>query len=322
MPVRVRSHIAVLFSAILLALHSSPEAAKYAGEPFHIGVGARALGMGGAFAAVADDVTSGFWNPAGLSVLRGKQAILMHSEMFGSLLNHDYIAFACPLRSALGSAVGAVSLTRLGGGGIKLTRWDPNLNRVVVDKESGHADYQLVLSYGMSKSERLRIGASAKLLYRDIADNSAFGIGADLGAQFDVSNYATVALMIRDATTTLLSYDDSSRTKESVFPTIIPGIAVSRTVREFTVTVSADAELKFEHYQEAAQFWMGSASADTRFGLEIGFQNVAFGRIGSDLGRLTLGSGIAVSMVELDIAYMRQAEIDNSFRISLLYKIR
>ncbi len=34
-----------------------------------LGLGARAWGMGGAFIAVADDATAGFWNPAGLCVL-------------------------------------------------------------------------------------------------------------------------------------------------------------------------------------------------------------------------------------------------------------
>ena len=34
-------------------------------------VGARALGMGNAFTAVADDATAGFWNPAGLIQWQG-----------------------------------------------------------------------------------------------------------------------------------------------------------------------------------------------------------------------------------------------------------
>ncbi len=310
---------AVLLCCFAFALCVDSHAAKYAGEPFHIGVGARALGMGGAYAAVAKDVTSGFWNPAGLASAPNRQVILMHSETFGSLLNHDYVAFASPLKSAPGSAVGAVSLTRLGGGGIKLTRWDPNVNRPVVEKESGHADYQLIFSYATLRNKRLRLGASAKLLYKHIANNSAFGIGADLGAQYSAHDNMKIALMLRDATTTLLSYDTG--TKESIFPTLIPGIVYARGLGQFGATISADVEFRFEHYEEAAQYWVGSASADTRFGFEIAYQDVAFGRIGSDMGRLCLGGGISVSSVQLDIAYMRQTEIDDSFRISLLYNI-
>ena len=39
---------------------------KYAGEFLNNGAGSRALGMGGAYVAVANDVTAGYWNPAGL----------------------------------------------------------------------------------------------------------------------------------------------------------------------------------------------------------------------------------------------------------------
>jgi len=43
----------------------------------NIGAGARALGMGGAFTAVADDATASFWNPAGLGLLEDYQSAMM-----------------------------------------------------------------------------------------------------------------------------------------------------------------------------------------------------------------------------------------------------
>lgn len=41
--------------------------ATFGEQPVPIGAGARALGMGGAFSAVADDATAATWNPAGLT---------------------------------------------------------------------------------------------------------------------------------------------------------------------------------------------------------------------------------------------------------------
>lgn len=70
--------------------------AKYAGEFMALGVGGRALGMGGAFVAVANDVTSGYYNPAGLANLNYPQIALMHSEQFGNLVNYDYGAVTMP----------------------------------------------------------------------------------------------------------------------------------------------------------------------------------------------------------------------------------
>lgn len=79
--------------ALLLALVSAAPAAKYAGEFLSIGAGARGLGMGGAFCAVADDVTAGYWNPAGLWKISGQQAQFMHSERFGGIVRYDYLGY-------------------------------------------------------------------------------------------------------------------------------------------------------------------------------------------------------------------------------------
>jgi long-chain fatty acid transport protein len=64
---RFRAHARVLlFVAVLPGL-----AARVAGAqvPVESSGGTRALGMAGAFTAVADDATAGWWNPAGLSSL-------------------------------------------------------------------------------------------------------------------------------------------------------------------------------------------------------------------------------------------------------------
>lgn len=45
-----------------------------------IGVGARAIGMGEAFAAVADDATSIFWNPAGMTRVAEKAIFISHTD--------------------------------------------------------------------------------------------------------------------------------------------------------------------------------------------------------------------------------------------------
>jgi hypothetical protein len=60
-----------------------------------IGVGARALGMGGAYTAIADDVYASYWNPAGVAGLRGVHASIpnLNARLAGpikadTLLNH------------------------------------------------------------------------------------------------------------------------------------------------------------------------------------------------------------------------------------------
>ncbi len=50
--------------------------------------------MGGAFSAVADDITAAYWNPAGLASVRTRSAAFMHSERFGGLITYDYLAYS------------------------------------------------------------------------------------------------------------------------------------------------------------------------------------------------------------------------------------
>ena len=45
-----------------------------------IGVGPRAIGMGGAYTALADDINAMYWNPAGLSRMNSKEAFFNHVD--------------------------------------------------------------------------------------------------------------------------------------------------------------------------------------------------------------------------------------------------
>ncbi len=72
----------------------SASADKYAGEFMYVGAGARALALGSAYSAVADDITAGYWNPAGLARNTDKSVAFMHSERFGGLISYDYLAYS------------------------------------------------------------------------------------------------------------------------------------------------------------------------------------------------------------------------------------
>src|ERR1700690_3447731 len=93
--------------------------AKYAGEFISTGVGARALAMGGAFVALANDVTAGYWIPAGLSRINYPEFTLMHDSESGSLVNHDYGAVA--IRVGTSTSLG-LSIIRVGVDDIADTR--------------------------------------------------------------------------------------------------------------------------------------------------------------------------------------------------------
>src|SRR3989339_203427 len=79
---------ALLMPAVAYAGNTSNDANPY----LRIGVGARALGMGGAFVGVADAVTSNVWNPAGLGYASGTQ---LHGTIAAGMnvdRKHNYFA--------------------------------------------------------------------------------------------------------------------------------------------------------------------------------------------------------------------------------------
>ena len=60
-------------------------------------VGARAIGMGGAFSAVASDASVAHWNPAALASLQRQEIGLAYADRFGLGLNHSYLNYVLPV---------------------------------------------------------------------------------------------------------------------------------------------------------------------------------------------------------------------------------
>ncbi len=111
-----------LLLVVALAVASPAAATKYAGEFLKAPVGPRAIGMGGAFTAVADDATAPYWNPAGMVYLPYREVVAQHAEKFGSLVNQDYLTGVWPLGGPTGrqSALG-VSVIRVAVDDIPIT---------------------------------------------------------------------------------------------------------------------------------------------------------------------------------------------------------
>src|SRR5436309_7220574 len=95
-----RPSFVALVAVGCLLLAPAAHATKYAGEFLKVPVGARAVGMGGAFTAVADDATAPWWNPAGMIYLPYREVIPQHAEQFGKLVNQDFLGVVLPLGGA------------------------------------------------------------------------------------------------------------------------------------------------------------------------------------------------------------------------------
>ncbi|HEX6915713.1 MAG TPA: hypothetical protein VF145_10755, partial [Chitinophagaceae bacterium] len=90
------------FSGLLLVLSmvASAQFRKYSNEFLNIGAGARGLAMGGAQVASSNDASSGYWNPAGLVVIRDQPAVsFMHAEYFSGIGKYDFASVIIPSKN-------------------------------------------------------------------------------------------------------------------------------------------------------------------------------------------------------------------------------
>ncbi|MBA3708649.1 MAG: outer membrane protein transport protein [Planctomycetes bacterium] len=71
---RTAAILILLFLVFQVRSPASELAADLGGSPVPVGAGPRALGMGGAFTAVADDATANTWNPGGMIQLERPEA--------------------------------------------------------------------------------------------------------------------------------------------------------------------------------------------------------------------------------------------------------
>ncbi len=312
---------------------------KYAGEFLSIGVGGRPLGMGGAYVAIANDVTAGYYNPAGLAQITYPEISLMHDERFGSLVNYDYAGVAIPYGN---DESFGLSIMRLGVDGI------PNTTGALVDQNTGQVitnindpaarldynkitefsdqDWAFYLTYSKRYSDKLYYGANVKLIYRSISTYDAYGIGFDVGALYKLYKNFSLGANLQDITTTLVAW--STGRNELITPTAKVGAAYHFDFLGGRITPALDFNIKFEDRQFASEFHLGPVSFDMMGGFEYNFKNIFMVRAGyNDVKQFTIGAGIKLPKLNIDYSFARfsGSQLDNlpdTHRISLILTLQ
>ncbi|MBN2012734.1 PorV/PorQ family protein [candidate division KSB1 bacterium] len=304
--------------------------AKYAGEFMATGVDARALGMGGAFVAVAEDASAGYWNPAGLASLEYPQIIGMYAEQFDRIVNFNYGAVAGPSgeRSSLG-----IGFIRLGVDDIPYTGLrNPDLelgaeytedgvlmrNLPYVVRTVNDAEWAFYFTYAKISTERLAWGVNIKTVAKTVGDNSAWGLGFDFGARYNLWPNTIVAANLQDITTTMLAWDTGRR--EAITPTVKVGAA-----HYFNIPLIAgklipalDLDFRFENRGFASKISFATISIDSHVGLEYSFKDRLALRAGiPDVGKFTAGAGIRLPQLNIDYAFLAHDELGDTHRISV-----
>lgn len=309
----------MVFCSVSLLAQDKNIAPKYSNEFLNIGVGARALGMSMSQVSSVRDVTSGYWNPAGLMGMQNDiQVAAMHAEYFAGIAKYDYASVGKQIDSV---SAASISFIRFGVDDIPNTTelidagGNIDYNRITTFSA---ADYAFLLSYarkgfstqqltsGASQSavdgrsrfkDQLRWGANAKIIYRHIGDFArAWGFGIDVGAQYDYGRWHFGA-MAKDITSTFnaWSYSLSDRMVEvynqtgneipqngleMTLPRLILGAARDFQMNRISILAEANLVMTTDGKRNVL-ISANPVSIDPMLGVEVGYENIVFLRLGA-----------------------------------------
>ena len=144
------------------------------------GFGPRAIAMGEAFTGVADDVSSIYWNPAGLEQLDRTELTAMHTLWNAIFIDH--LAVNLPyLNGSLG-----ISLVYLNLSDFPLSDEQASLDDTNNKKFSAF-NLGASLAYGFSFTDDLALGASIKLFTENIYQKANIGAAIDIGLLYKLA---------------------------------------------------------------------------------------------------------------------------------------
>jgi hypothetical protein len=293
-----------LFSTI------SAQDTQYGGDPLLLGAGARALGLGGAFVAISDDATAFYWNPAGLTQQTNRELHAQHTEQFGGSVNHDVIAFRLPLRNG-GLGFG---LIRLGVDNISLTSLeDPTRpigpdNRPILSQTIGTTDNTLYVAYGHPINSSLTLGMTLKLIHRDLNLGTGTGFGVDTGLLYQSKYPLKFAFVIRNLTKTRVHFDAGNT--DTISPSLLMGTSYIYTFSDSHRLLGGISG----HFGEDTSGIEGNQMI--HLGIEYQFKQRLMLRLGRRGSHLTAGSGIKLNRATIDLAFLQNTQLNNTYRIS------
>ena len=279
---------------ILIILISIPFV-SYAGDPTRKGtagaeellipVGARSIATGGAFLSTISGVEAIYYNPAGLDVMKGSEAMFSYMNYIADI-NISYFAIGTNLGD-LGSL--ALDYKSLNFGDIPIT----TVNSPDGTGQTYSPSYVVVgLTYSKVLTDRVSAGTSVKFIHEGIMNSSADGWAMDFGVQYRFKSNLAIGAAVKNIGSNMAFTGEDLKTR-----TTVPGSATGsgngvyaadtepfEIPSYFELSVSYLAQINEENSFQMASFFRNNNSLEDLMGLgaEYSFMNTFFVRGGYD----------------------------------------
>lgn len=187
-----------------------------------IGQSARAIGMGSAFVGVVNDVSSIYWNPAGLTKAEGTNILFDHTLWIADI-KYNYLA-------------ASYSLGSYGTVGFSFTASDiGEMNVTTIEKPEGTGETfsassaAISIAYAIQLTDNFSIGFSPKFIYESIWRMNANAFAVDMGVQYvtpfddailamSISNFGTSMQLLGNSNLVLHDLDPENSGNNDKIP--------------------------------------------------------------------------------------------------------
>ena len=244
-------------------------------------IGARSLGMGRAYVGLADDASALYWNPAAVMKLKGLQTLFQMSMLYdGYSLMYGSIALP-------GSETGlGLEFMMLSGGDIEGRDKFNQLAPSVSDSKMA-----VGLSFSKKILNNLAMGLKGKFFMRSLGEASDMAIAGDLSMMYTVSETLSMGWNLSNLT----------------------GMVIGDTSDKLL----SNSSLGIVHKDKDLIFTIDSRDnfSEWCFGAEWSFIKAVPLRIGFNSYELSLGGGLNLGMINLDVAYVMK-EVGSSIGFS------
>jgi hypothetical protein len=248
---------------------------------FQGGLGAKALGMGGAFSALADDGTVALWNPAGILAF-GENVWIggATTQLFG-MVGYQYV-----------------------GGGFSFAGYGIGLGWANASAGDFYTANAFMGTVGVKIGDFGWVGANLKY-YMEKITNEYSGFGFDLGVIIPIIPELSIAVVAKDLGTSIAGQTVSPLYVAGLSGKLLEGALILGTDLELTSAFAVKnlrAGLAFQLIENLA----------IRAGLVVPELNF-------DKYYVTVGAGFSLGGLSVDAAYVLQSEPGESLVLSATF---
>ncbi|MBI3292238.1 MAG: PorV/PorQ family protein [Elusimicrobia bacterium] len=269
-----------------------------------IGVGARALALGGAYVAVADDAHALYWNPAGAAHLKSPELAASYNNLYQDT-SQGYIGYVQPRgKAAWGGAVDYLQVAK-----IEARQGDtasPDYNFTARDTAVlGSYAYADILP-------QLSLGLSLKYLQLHLDSKHARAFAVDLGSLYKVRGAPlTLGVAVLNVGSKV-KFDSES---DPLPLGIKAGIAYRLWGEKLLIATGVDSWIRDKRtFGQLGMEWKPLALLAIRAGYQLGHGQDQLG--GKKIG-LGGGAGFHLKMVNVDYAFVPFGDLGDTHRFSL-----